>query len=58
MTLFEKEKALGGVVRRVIPEFRIASEAIDRDVELVSAMGVRMVTGTGNYGRGGSAGSV
>ena len=45
VTLFEKEKALGGVVRRVIPEFRIASEAIDRDVELVSAMGVRMVTG-------------
>ena len=44
-TLVEQEKALGGVVRRVIPEFRSASEAIDRDVELVSAMGVRMVTG-------------
>ncbi len=44
-TIFEKEHALGGVVRRVIPEFRISSQAIDRDVEIVAAMGVKMVTG-------------
>ena len=29
----------------VIPEFRISSQAIDRDVEIVAAMGVKMVTG-------------
>ena len=32
-------------MRRVIPEFRISSQAIDRDVEIVAAMGVKMVTG-------------
>lgn len=43
VTLFEKEARMGGVVRNVIPGFRISHEAIDKDVEIVAAMGVEMV---------------
>jgi putative selenate reductase len=43
VTLFEKEARMGGVVRNVIPGFRISDEAIDNDVKLVEAMGVHMV---------------
>lgn len=46
VTLFEKRDALGGVVRHVIPAFRIADEAIDRDAALLSAMGVDVKTNT------------
>ena len=34
VTIFEKTDALGGVVRHVIPDFRIAAEAIDNDIAL------------------------
>jgi putative selenate reductase len=40
VTIFEKKESLGGIVRHVIPEFRIESEAIDNDVALVQATGV------------------
>lgn len=42
VTLFEKSGSLGGVVRRVIPEFRIPDEAIDRDASLLEALGVKI----------------
>ena len=45
VTVFEKEERMGGVVRNVIPGFRISHEAIDKDVQLVKAMGVEMVNG-------------
>lgn len=45
VTLFEKEDKMGGVVRNVIPGFRIPDDAIDNDVKIVAAMGVEMVTG-------------
>ena len=45
VTLFEKEEKMGGVVRHVIPGFRISDAAIDKDVKIVEAMGVTMVTG-------------
>ena len=45
VTLFEKEDKMGGVVRNVIPGFRISHSAIDNDVKLVAAMGVEMVNG-------------
>ena len=45
VTLFEKEEKMGGVVRNVIPGFRISDSAIDNDVKLVAAMGVEMVNG-------------
>ncbi len=45
VTVFEKEKKMGGVVRNVIPGFRISDEAIDKDVKLVAAMGAELVNG-------------
>lgn len=46
VTIFEKQKALGGVVRNIIPGFRIADEAIDRDAKILETMGVKMVFNT------------
>ena len=40
VTVFEKNDALGGVVRHVIPGFRIPGEAIDKDAALLEKMGV------------------
>ncbi len=42
VTLFEKTAALGGVVRNVIPEFRIASSSIDKDAAILEKMGVEI----------------
>ncbi len=46
VTLFEARDALGGIVRHVIPEFRISGEAIDNDVKLMEAMGVKVKLNT------------
>ena len=46
VTLFEREKELGGIVRNVVPEFRIPGRMIDRDAELLRAVGVEVKTGT------------
>ena len=45
-TIFERSGALGGIVRHVIPEFRIASEAIDRDIALMLAYGAEVKLNT------------
>ncbi len=45
VTVFEKNDKMGGVPRYVIPEFRIAGEAIDKDIALCSAYGAKMVNG-------------
>lgn len=42
-TVFEKGSQLGGVVRKIIPDFRISAEAIERDVKLIGAMGVEFI---------------
>ncbi|MGN1307990.1 MAG: putative selenate reductase subunit YgfK [Faecousia sp.] len=41
-TLFERTSKLGGIVRHVIPEFRISSAAIDRDIDLMLAYGAEV----------------
>ncbi len=46
VTLFEKDEHLGGIVRNIIPEFRISEKAIENDIELVKAMGVDIKTNT------------
>ena len=46
VTLFEKAGRLGGVVRQVIPAWRISDEAIDKDVELLLKMGVQVKLNT------------
>ena len=40
MTVFEREKNAGGVVRNVIPDFRIPDEAIEKDVSFIEEHGV------------------
>lgn len=42
VTIFEQRGALGGIVRHVIPEFRIDSERIDHDTELCLAYGAQV----------------
>ncbi|WP_312634741.1 putative selenate reductase subunit YgfK [Oscillibacter sp.] len=44
-TIFEKADTLGGVVRQVIPGFRISDEAIQKDVDLVLKMGAEVRCG-------------
>ncbi len=44
-TIFEREQELGGIVRYVIPEFRISNAAIDRDLALMQRYGVEVRCG-------------
>ena len=39
VTLFEQADRLGGIVRQVIPAFRISDDAIDKDAALLERMG-------------------
>ena len=45
VTVFERKEQLGGVVRNVIPEFRIGADSIDKDVELCKAYGAEFKLG-------------
>ena len=40
VSVFEKRDSAGGVVKHVIPRFRLPAEAIERDVQWIAAMGV------------------
>jgi putative selenate reductase len=40
VTVFEKEESAGGVVKNVVPEFRIPAEAVNSDFEFIKAHGV------------------
>ena len=42
VTIFEKRDSLGGIVKHVIPEFRISTEAIENDIELIKSLGVKV----------------
>ncbi len=42
VTLFEKRGALGGIVRHVIPAFRISDAAIEKDAALLGKLGVEI----------------
>ena len=42
--VFEKECCAGGIVKNIIPSFRIADEAIEKDVELIRAAGANILT--------------
>ncbi len=45
VTVFEKAESAGGVVRHVIPSFRISRDAIEKDAELAAAYGVNFIFG-------------
>lgn len=42
VTLFEKTDSLGGVVKQIIPGFRITDEAINNDAKLITAYGAQI----------------
>jgi len=46
VTVFDKADSAGGVIRRVLPDFRIAGELLDRDISRIEAMGVEFVFGS------------
>ncbi len=46
VTIFEEKESLGGVVRYVIPSFRIDNSAIDNDIKMLNKLGVAIKTGT------------
>jgi putative selenate reductase len=41
-TIFEKKDSLGGIVKHVVPEFRISSKSVQKDIDLVKSMGVNI----------------
>lgn len=45
VTLFEREANAGGVVKNIIPQFRIPAEVIEHDIDFVAAHGVKFVYG-------------
>jgi putative selenate reductase len=45
VTVFEKKDRIGGIITNVVPEFRIPSERVEKDIELARRLGVKFVTG-------------
>jgi putative selenate reductase len=45
VTVFEKEESLGGIVRHVVPEFRIPVSSVEKDVSFIRKLGVEIKTG-------------
>ncbi len=45
VTVFERENEPGGIVRNIIPEFRIANEAVEKDVAIAEKLGAKFVCG-------------
>lgn len=45
VTIFDRSQELGGIVRNIVPSFRVPSEVVEKDVQLVEKMGVKFVTG-------------
>ena len=45
VTVFEKQKALGGMLRYGIPTFRLEKDVVDAEIEVMKEMGVEFVTG-------------
>ena len=46
VSIFEKEAVLGGIVRCVIPSFRISNEAIAKDIGMIEKLGADIHTST------------
>lgn len=45
VTVFEKEQSAGGVVKNIIPQFRIPAETIEHDIDFVKQHGVNFEYG-------------
>lgn len=42
VTIFEQADRLGGIVRRVVPDFRISGETVDKDIAMMMAYGAEV----------------
>lgn len=47
VTLFEREKNAGGIVRNIVPRFRIPAELVEQDIAFIAEHGVKFVYGCG-----------
>ncbi len=45
VTVFEKEMNAGGIVKNIIPHFRLPDEAIEKNIQFIERHGVRFVFG-------------
>ena len=45
VTVFEKQKTLGGMLTMGIPEFRLEKDVVEAEIEILKAMGVTFKTG-------------
>ncbi len=45
ITVFEKEKKLGGMLTMGIPSFRLEKDVVEAEIEIIKAMGVEFKTG-------------
>ncbi|MCX6170408.1 MAG: putative selenate reductase subunit YgfK [Ignavibacteriales bacterium] len=45
VTIFEKEMNAGGIVKNVLPKFRLPKEAIEKDIEFIEKHGIRFIFG-------------
>ena len=45
ITVFEKEKKLGGMLTMGIPSFRLEKDVVETEIEIIKAMGVEFKTG-------------
>ncbi len=42
VTIYEKQKNLGGILKRGIPEFRLSNKIVDKTIEQILALGVKV----------------
>jgi len=45
VTVFEKQPHAGGMMRYGIPEYRLPKDTLDQEIDVIRALGVRIVTG-------------
>jgi putative selenate reductase len=45
VTIFEREMNAGGIVKNVLPRFRLPQEAIEKDIEFIEKHGIRFIFG-------------
>ena len=45
ITVFERQPHAGGMMRYGIPEYRLPKVALDREIDLIKALGVKILTG-------------
>ena len=45
VTVFERQRYAGGMMRFGIPEYRLPKDTLDKEIELITKLGVKIITG-------------